>query len=193
MTPNLRNIVAHKANYLLQSYDSYSGSHPTLPELTLTAEDVTRYRMAWRARKLIGTYQISGAITQRCKDWPDMDDILELPIAIGFTTVALVYGGIHALAWLAHFDSSTEQLLWRVSACAVMGGFPVSLTLLEAYERLSHKYYGDTVFYYGAYFVLLLYVLARAYLVVESFINLSHLPAGAYDVPQWATYFPHIS
>lgn len=37
------------------------------------------------------------------------------------------------------------------------------------------------------------YVLARAYLVVECFINVSHLPAGAYKVPSWTAYFPHIA
>lgn len=37
------------------------------------------------------------------------------------------------------------------------------------------------------------YALARAYLVVECFINLSHLSAGVYDVPNWAAYFPHMS
>ena len=149
--------------------------------------------MAWHAQKLMETYQISSALTQRCKDWPNIDDILELPIAIGFTTVALVYGGLHALAWLAHFDSPTEQLLWRISACVVMCGFPVLLALLKNFDHLSTGYYIDRVIEYAAYFVLLSYVLARAYLVVECFINLSHLPAGVYDVPQWATYFPHIS
>lgn len=141
----------------------------------------------------MGSYHISGALNQRCKNWPDIDDMSELPIAIGFTTVALVYGGLHALAWFAHFDSPTEQLLWRISACVVMGAFPVFLALLKAAIYLPNGYYIDTVIEYAAYFVLLPYVLARAFLVVECFINLSHLPAGVYDVPQWATYFPHIS
>ncbi|KAK1757757.1 hypothetical protein QBC47DRAFT_164925 [Echria macrotheca] len=37
-----------------------------------------------------------------------------------------------------------------------------------------------------------LYVLARVYLVVESFINLSHLPESAYEMPVWSLYVPHI-
>ena len=37
-----------------------------------------------------------------------------------------------------------------------------------------------------------LYVLARIYLVVISFINLAHLPDSAYELPQWSRYVPHI-
>lgn len=37
-----------------------------------------------------------------------------------------------------------------------------------------------------------LYVLARIYLVVISFINLAHLPNSAYQLPQWSRYVPHI-
>ena len=41
--------------------------------------------------------------------------------------------------------------------------------------------------------VCLAFVLARGYLVVESFITLADLPAGVYDVPNWSAYFPHLS
>ena len=37
-----------------------------------------------------------------------------------------------------------------------------------------------------------LYVVARVYLVVESFGNLEHLPESAYELPQWSMYVPHI-
>ncbi|KAK4450426.1 hypothetical protein QBC34DRAFT_437265 [Podospora aff. communis PSN243] len=40
--------------------------------------------------------------------------------------------------------------------------------------------------------LVVLYVVARVYLVVESFINLSHLPESAYEVPRWSLYVPHI-
>lgn len=193
---DLRSLVALRRHWLLESFDGHSGTHSTLPELSLTAKDVTRLRMAWRALEsinLIERWKMSSAFTQRCKDRPGLHEISSLPIAIGFTTVALVYGGLHALAWFAHFDTSTEQLLWRISACVVMGGFPVFLALLKASDRLSNRYYINAVFRYTALFVLLAYALSRAYLVVECFINLSHLPAGVYDIPQWATYFPHIS
>ncbi|RTE70303.1 hypothetical protein BHE90_015302 [Fusarium euwallaceae] len=41
--------------------------------------------------------------------------------------------------------------------------------------------------------LMLLYCLARVYLVVECFINLAHLPDSAYLLPKWSQYVPHIS
>ena len=39
----------------------------------------------------------------------------------------------------------------------------------------------------------LAYVFSRVYLVVECFKNVAHLPAGAYQIPQWSSYVPHIT
>ena len=191
-----------------------------VPPIRLTTEDVTRYKMAWRGLRFF--WPLSGypaqflssfwdrdgewpsyvpnPLVQRCKDWPELKDSFELLLGLGFTTAGLIYGGLHALAWFAHFGSSTQQLLWRISACVVMGGFPVCWVLVKLNEfsyRSIHKYDLDEIFRYvflvAAGLVALAYMLARAYLVVECFINLSHLPAGVYDVPHWASYFPHIS
>ena len=191
-------------------------SHVPFPSISLTTEDVTHYKMAWRAlesHQLVASqpslimldrgwaYDISTAFVQRCKDWPKIYDIFELPIALGFTTAGLIYGGLHALAWFAHFGSSNQQLLWRISACVVMGGFPVIWVLMEAFKYID-IHFTDSLHLNSIFvrfiltalaLVVLGYMLARAYLVVECFINLSHLPAGAYDVPNWASYFPHVS
>ncbi|KAK3497360.1 uncharacterized protein B0T23DRAFT_426481 [Neurospora hispaniola] len=40
--------------------------------------------------------------------------------------------------------------------------------------------------------LLVIYTLARLYLVVVCFINLAHLPDTAYLVPNWSRYVPHI-
>lgn len=42
----------------------------------------------------------------------------------------------------------------------------------------------------GCYWV---YIFGRAYLVVESFINLPFVPESVFELPQWSVYFPHIS
>lgn len=104
-----------------------------LPKIRLSCPDITRWKMAWRTvqafkfRKGDGTrYRIliSNAITSRCQDWPELDNLRSFSVGLGFSTASFIYGGLHALAWLAHFDSSTEQVLWRGSACLVMGGVP---------------------------------------------------------------------
>jgi hypothetical protein len=43
-----------------------------------------------------------------------------------FSLVALLYGGLHCLAWNSEFPSSTQQRLWRCSASIVTGaGLPI--------------------------------------------------------------------
>ena len=180
-----------------------------LPEIRLSRQDIVRWKMAWRAiqafryvsanRSYIST---SNAIKSRCEDWPETEEIfINVLVALGFSAAAFIYGGLHALAWSAHFETFTEQLLWRISACAVMGGVPV----VYVYAKVIYKYtdlpWGSLplnyivshIFSWPAVVVLLAYILARAYLVVECFINLFHLPVGVYDIPSWAAYFPHIS
>jgi hypothetical protein len=49
------------------------------------------------------------------------------------------------------------------------------------------------IFDLGVAAAILLYCLARVYLVVECFINLSHLPESVFRVPIWSQYVPHIS
>lgn len=44
----------------------------------------------------------------------------------------------------------------------------------------------------GTFGFALLYVLARVYLVVESFLNLAYLPDSVFATPNFALYFPHL-
>jgi hypothetical protein len=43
------------------------------------------------------------------------------------------------------------------------------------------------------YYVLLWYAICKAFIVVECFIMLAHLPETTLAVPQWAAYIPHIT
>ena len=174
--------------------------HPSFPKIRLSGQDITRWKMAWRAIQAFKVHcsddtqiRIGNAITSRCGDWPDTEDIFkEFSTALGFSAAAFIYGGLHALAWFAHFESSTQQLLWRISASVVMSGVPVMYALAKVPQR-SWWYLPWQMARLNRLLVLLAYTLARAYLVIECFINLSRLPAGVYDVPSWAAYFPHIS
>ena len=187
--------------------------HATLPNVHLKARDVTRWRMAWRSYKRwwdspMNPTLFPTLLVQRSKNWPEFDSIFRLPIILGFTTATFVYGGLHALAWSTHFDSATERILWRISSCFVMGGLPVILGLLHLgdtfergglYMRSRTKAWDacffacELIIYLTAGLILIAYMFARAYLVVECFINLFNLPAGVYNTPDWSVYFPHIS
>ncbi|KAL8720713.1 MAG: hypothetical protein Q9181_007860 [Wetmoreana brouardii] len=175
-----------------------------LPNVELNTRDLTRWRMALRAmqgflrsnadddiavERLRQQLRYSKLIVYRCGDWADISDIFEEKrVALPFCVAGIIYGGLHALAWFARFNSWVEQLLWRISACMVMGGLFIILSL----EKVNNSSYLVDTWEILIYPVLLAYMLARAYLVVESFINLSHLPAGVYDVPRWTVYFPHV-
>ena len=222
-----------------RSFNDFMELYLQPPAIFLSQRDVTRWKFASRAAQAIGkdidhgnhpnsiALYLYRNFSLRCEDWPNLDDVLNAPfLQLGFVLAALVYGGLHALAWFAHFNTSTEQLLWRISACIVMGGLPVAFGLLALIKPLvkpkgwsriswySFKYYGfkdsiTRICYVNSwrnwgrlgicimvhllYLVGIVYALARAYLVVECFISLAHLPAGVYDVPQWAAYFPNIS
>lgn len=211
-------------------WEDQSAYTPPVPSLNLTKQDLTRLKMAEAAyQAYIGhdnytTEELkfsSWTFRRHCGDWPKRPRG-EIATPFGFSCAALMYGGLHVLAWFAHFNSTTEQLLWRISSCVVMGGLPILfinrfLTNQHLRYRISFRW--TNVFKYGIshsiykfrlltsntqmvslFFSLIIdfvvfttYVLARAYLVVECFIQLSHLPAGVYNVPEWSTYFPHIS
>lgn len=189
--------------------------YPPLPTIQLTTRDVTRWNMAWRsvcAMKQMHeqSYALHEqnyeenfashpaffyrfAFSRRREDRPHSDNFDELSIILSFSAAGLIYGGLHALAWFAHFESLTERWLWRVSACVVMGGLPVIYFFVKLADEASNRYYIDivTIIFLGS--TILVYILARGYLVVECFINLFNLPAGVYEVPSWSAYFPHIS
>lgn len=193
--------------------DEIKESCPPLPDLNLTTQDINRWKMAWRAFEACkqpgygDSYRFSGmTFVRRCHDLPDLKDPSDFYLTLGLSAAAMVYGGLHALAWSAHFSSSIQQLLWRISACVVMGGFPpfylvrlwhLYLNKLYWRELNKHKIRAlqccSLLARYGSFLVLGLYLSARAYLVVECFLQLSHMPAGVYAVPRWSAYFPHIS
>jgi len=125
---------------------------------------------------------------------------------------SVAYGGAHASAWNSHMPSPVERLLWRVSSVAVAAGIPLALGAYLCIRRLSRycdatkrkgrlgkviKWLGrrDTVI--GAVLLcfclpLGLFVLvARAFMVTESFISLRSLEKGSFDVVSWSNYWPH--
>lgn len=106
--------------------------------------------------------------------------------------LSAIYGGIHLIAWNAHFPSTVEQIMWRFSACIVASsaflfwGWPLVVTFMWP----EH----EEPFWFLPLFVisLLVYTSARLFLVLEAFISIRSLPVGAYDTVNWVNFFPHI-
>jgi hypothetical protein len=145
-----------------------------------------------------------------------------LAIFLGFCLAGLVYGGLHLLAWDAPFPSHIEDKLWRSSGILLASsGFICALFLLVvAPFLLGHEWVVQTSFWQGlktrlgrrykplanivsnfglfatgisVFLLACAYVGARGYLVVESFLQLVHLPDSAYALPGWSQYYPHIT
>ena len=133
------------------------------------------------------------------------DDSIKV-VLTGLTISGLLYGGLYLLAWGMPFASGAERSLWRFSGIILVStglGFTGLTGLFKAYDVLDLEI-GSAfstpvwtlllVFAYLFFITVCLgYPLARTYLVVECFLQLSRLPASAYEIPAWSIYFPHIS
>ncbi|KAK5045119.1 hypothetical protein LTR84_009452 [Exophiala bonariae] len=136
----------------------------------------------------------------------------------GLLTVffCLLFGGLHCLAWNFHFPTSIERLLWRICSVvvsvAIPGAWLTSTVVSSVLKRLFPSIWYDHV-RAESYFVqstgrlnvrdwlafhrvihafgLVLYVLARTYLIAEMFSSLRSQPAGAYVTVEWTNFWPH--
>jgi hypothetical protein len=121
-----------------------------------------------------------------------------------FTVSSLMYAGLHLLAWNAAFPTQIQQDLWRVSAItiAVFPLYIVPHVEWSVSKRTRNKWaavYNPSpptdkykrpkeiaflviwAIYLGLLVIILpLYVISRAYLIVESVIDVAHLPPGAF-------------
>ncbi|KAK5683659.1 hypothetical protein LTS10_005193 [Elasticomyces elasticus] len=141
----------------------------------------------------------------RSKNWPSLGTwnssgvtLHSKAILAGFTLAGLIYGMIHLSAWNAPFPSVSQMWLWRGSAITLISS-PVFLIigLMGDYDANEKDGNACSLFcapFSFAFMVIgvMCYITARAYLVVECFIGLSHLPPNAFLVPHWSRYFPHI-
>ena len=125
-------------------------------------------------------------------------------VLLGLIVSGLLYGGLHLLAWEMPFTSRAECILWRFSGIFIIStglGFTGLTGLLKAHGVFKSDFHVgkisdrlSTVFSTATLFLLCLgYLLARTFLVVECFLQLSRLPASAYETPAWSVYFPHIT
>ena len=129
-----------------------------------------------------------------------------------------MFGGVERSFWRMGIQETTLLMMRLIDRVYDM--FPFHLGVFQRiHDRLSVPRFLDLLFlavcfipfyilYMGLVLVILflkvipdvavvtailLYALARVYLVVECFINLSHLPPSAYQLPRWSQYVPHIA
>ena len=107
-----------------------------------------------------------------------------------------IYAGVHLTVQKGHFPSNLERILWKASAFPIVGlpfmYFAIFFwAKLHEKERIGVRGWGWLIFYWLKEILLVCWVLARAYLVVESFASLRSLPVGSYDTVSWVSLIPH--
>jgi hypothetical protein len=108
-----------------------------------------------------------------------------------FVVSSAFYGGAHSLKWHAQFPTEVEALLWRISCCVGAAGIlPITMFSLAIFKRPGSLSYSFWVFLGGV--TGLLFVAARSYIIIESFISLRALPQSAYQTVEWTNLIPHI-
>lgn len=172
--------------------------------------------------KEIGGLPNTKLLSPRCGNIPESLEIIGRPVVtLGFSAAGAIYGGLHVLACSAQFGTATQGLLWRLSSCFVIVGLPLIYYVARLETQVYGILWGlisplilvrimgpvhfpalrndplrnimSWIIGFLKPLITLAYVLARAYLVVECFINLFNLPVGVYDTPNWSIYFPHIT
>jgi hypothetical protein len=140
-------------------------------------------------------------------------------IALAIVIIPAAYGGIHLGAIHNIFPSEIELTLWR-SSCYILLGFAgllvvsiqgilvllyMSTACEKAIDRWLEKKWVEIIWIicvfiiFGAgcvlgFVITLLYIAARLFIVVESFISLRHMPIGVYQTPDtnFMSYIPHL-
>ncbi|KAI5820323.1 hypothetical protein BZA77DRAFT_104815 [Pyronema omphalodes] len=127
----------------------------------------------------------------------------------GGSILSLIYAGCHATAWNSHFPSFTERYLWRGACIVIAAAGPtviissfmllIAIALINSGSNLVARIISViiliccvAVLFVVSFAVLLLYPLARIFIIVESFISIRSLPAGAYESVNWIDLIPHV-
>jgi hypothetical protein len=137
----------------------------------------------------------------------------------GLALAGCCYGGLHLTAWTCRFPSRSETILWRASSVTILAAGPAiiivvlhiivlstSTTAMENWLTrrglYSHKWVINMYRFQTAeifarvtlfYIWSIWYIFCRAFIVVECFVMLAHVPDTTLEVPGWAAYVPHIA
>ena len=113
------------------------------------------------------------------------DDIHPTSV-LGAILMALVFGGIHCVAWSFTFPSYIEHLLWKISSVAITG-----IPLVFTVTTLSTVFFDKSLPWSAHLPLLVFYVFFRVSLLVLSLTTLRSLPPSALQNVKWTTFIPH--
>jgi hypothetical protein len=117
----------------------------------------------------------------------------------GLIITSCFYGGFHLLAWNHKFRTTTEGLLWKISALTIATFGIAYFVGIYLFGRVDEDFFERHDIVYCCctvtpnILVTMFYVLCRVYIIIECLLDVFHLPESAFRVPQWPQYFPHLS
>ena len=120
------------------------------------------------------------------------------PIFIGIGFGGTLFGTIHFLAWNFEFPTPIERILWR-SSCCVLISLPLlsTLTYFMTLHNARRDSESDTktnaLLRPFVTMCVLLYTLARLYLMVEIFRSLAYAPLSTFQEINWPSAIPHVN
>ena len=120
------------------------------------------------------------------------------PIFIGIGFGGTLFGTIHFLAWNFEFPTPVERILWRLSCCVLISIPLLSttmyfMTLHNARRDSESDNKTNTLLRPFMTISILLYTLARLYLMIEVFRSLAYAPLSTFQEINWPSAIPHIN
>ena len=118
------------------------------------------------------------------------DSLLNTPQCIAMILAGLCYGGIQALAIGVPLHSDLEGGLW-IASCAIVVGLGVLISLFNTIGVLSlicDLWDGRLI---GL--MIIIYAVARIFLLVEVFYNVPYVDPAVFLTPNWSLYLPHVT
>lgn len=116
---------------------------------------------------------------------------------VGLLIGSVIFGAIHLAAWNFVFPTSIEKTIWRIASTFCTSGmfvlFGSIMMILGALERFEISTFLTESFLNPIVVLICFgYVLARLFMIVETFRTLFFLPPSAY-IATWASNVPHIA
>jgi hypothetical protein len=139
-------------------------------------------------------------LVDRVGDIPRGESLSRTVVLATLAIAGFLYGGVHLAAWQTKFKTKAEGQMWKISAITLAASGPLGIPVI-IFER---AWRGSDAMSCGNFMISMvmiwavpaaaaLYLVARVYLIVESFLNLTYLEESTFLVPSWLQYMPHIT
>ena len=130
--------------------------------------------------------------------WRQQNTLYLNPIFIGIGFGGVLFGTVHFIAWNFQFPTPVERILWRVSCCMIisiplLGTGLYFITLHNARKEMESDTKSSVWLRPFTATCVLLYLLARLYLMTEVFRSLAYAPLSTFQEINWPSAIPHVN